>query len=98
MGHKKKRRGSKTQHSQEAVTPGRGAGYLERNRVAANRCRLKKKQESEEIQRILHRETTKGDTLLAEINKLKEEVWWSKTGSLRTQGAGITGSIYNSQK
>jgi hypothetical protein len=79
VGHKKKRRGSKIQRSQEAVTSER-ARYLERNRLAANRCRLKKKQESENIQRILDRETTKRDTLRAEVNKLREELWRLKNG------------------
>jgi hypothetical protein len=73
------RRGSKIQPSHDAVSPER-ARYLERNRVAANKCRLKKKQEREEIQRMLQKETAKRNTLLAEVKKLKEETWRLKNG------------------
>ncbi|KAJ6034436.1 uncharacterized protein N7446_009186 [Penicillium canescens] len=73
------RRGSKIQPSQDAVSPER-ARYLERNRIAANKCRLKKKQEREEIQRMLQKETAKRNALLAEVKKLKEETWRLKNG------------------
>ncbi|KAJ5981346.1 hypothetical protein N7522_013767 [Penicillium canescens] len=73
------RRGSKIQPSQDAVSPER-ARYLERNRIAANKCRLKKKQECEEIQRMLQKETAKRNALLAEVKKLKEETWRLKNG------------------
>ncbi|OQD79044.1 hypothetical protein PENANT_c065G11360 [Penicillium antarcticum] len=74
----KQRRGSKIQVPQD-VTPER-ARYLERNRVAANRSRLKKKQQHEQIQHILCKETKKRETLLAEVNKLREEIWRLKNG------------------
>lgn len=77
VGPKMRRRGSKVQGPQDVVSPQR-ARYLERNRVAASKCRLKKKQELEEIQRALNKETTKRNTLLAEVNKLKEEIWQLK--------------------
>ncbi|KAJ5320051.1 hypothetical protein PENANT_c025G10678 [Penicillium antarcticum] len=77
VGLNRQRRGSKLQSHKEGLTPER-ARYLERNRVAANKCRLKKKQECEKIQHILDRETTKRETLLAEAKELKEEVWQLK--------------------
>ncbi|KAJ5152299.1 hypothetical protein N7492_010594 [Penicillium capsulatum] len=54
-----------------SISPGR-ARHLDRNRVAANRCRLKRKQESETIQNILSKETAKRQMLKAEVNQLKE--------------------------
>lgn len=71
------RRPSKPQVSRENVSPQR-AKHLERNRVAANKCRLKKKKEHEQIQCVLNNETAKRDTLLAEVDFLKEEIWHLK--------------------
>lgn len=76
VGPNKRRRGSKPLQD---VSPER-ARYLERNRIAANKCRLKKKQEREEIQRMLQKEMDKRNTLLAEVKKLKEETWRLKNG------------------
>lgn len=78
VGPKKRRRGSKIQPPQD-VSPER-ARYLERNRIDANKCRLKKKQEREEIQRMLQKEIAKRNTLLAEVKNLKEETWRLKNG------------------
>lgn len=54
------------------------AKHLERNRIAASKCRFKKKQEHRQIQSVLNGESAKRDTLLAEVNVLKEEVWFLK--------------------
>lgn len=74
---RKPRRSSKPYVSRENVSPER-ARHLERNRIAANKCRIKKKKEHEHIQSILHSETAKRQTLMAEVNVLKEEVWQLK--------------------
>ncbi|KAJ5346843.1 uncharacterized protein N7506_000096 [Penicillium brevicompactum] len=52
-----------------------GAKHLERNRIAASRCRERKKREYEQIERRLSDETEKKELLLAQLNCLKEEVW-----------------------
>ncbi|KAJ5373937.1 bZIP transcription factor bZIP-1 [Penicillium concentricum] len=57
-----------------SVSPGR-AKHLERNRVAANKCRERKKREHKQIERRLSDETEKKDLLLAQLNCLREEVW-----------------------
>jgi hypothetical protein len=67
-------RGPGSQIPREAISPER-ARHLERNRVAANRCRLKKKKEHEQIQGVLENETARRDILLAEVDALKEELW-----------------------
>lgn len=53
----------------------RRARHLERNRVAASKCRFKKKKERLQLQRVLESESAKRETLLAEKNALKEEIW-----------------------
>ncbi|KAJ5206961.1 bZIP transcription factor bZIP-1 [Penicillium cf. griseofulvum] len=60
--------------SSSSVSPGR-AKHLERNRVAANKCRERKKREHKQIERRLSDETEKKDILLAQLNSLREEVW-----------------------
>lgn len=67
-------RGPGSQVPREDISPER-ARHLERNRVAANRCRLKKKKEHEQIQVVLENETARRDILLAEVDFLKEELW-----------------------
>ncbi|KAJ6104482.1 hypothetical protein N7523_010802 [Penicillium sp. IBT 18751x] len=74
---RKPRRSSRAYVSRDNVSPER-ARHLERNRIAANKCRKKKKKEHEQIQSILHVETAKRETLLAQVNVLKEEVWQLK--------------------
>lgn len=71
------RRSSKPPVSREKVSPER-ARRLERNRIAANKCRIKKKKEHESIQSVLHSAIAKRQTLIAEVNVLKEEVWQLK--------------------
>jgi hypothetical protein len=51
------------------------AKHLERNRIAANKCRERKKREHKQIERRLSDETEKKELLLAQLNVLKEEVW-----------------------
>lgn len=74
---KRLRRSSKLLVPRDNVSPER-ARHLERNRVAANKCRLKKKREHEQIKNVLDNETAKRDTLLAEVDYLKEEIWHLK--------------------
>ncbi|CAL5867913.1 uncharacterized protein PFLUO_LOCUS2135 [Penicillium psychrofluorescens] len=73
----KTRRYSKPYISRHDVSPER-ARHLERNRVAANKCRTKKKKEHKQIQSILECETAKHETLLAQVNVLNEEIWQLK--------------------
>ncbi|CAG8089152.1 unnamed protein product [Penicillium salamii] len=56
------------------VSPER-ARHLERNRIAANKCRERKKREHKLIERRLSDETEKKEILLAQLNVLREEVW-----------------------
>lgn len=74
---RKSSRGPGPQVPREAISPER-ARHLERNRVAANKCRLKKKKEHEQIQGFLENETARRDMLLAEVDVLKEELWCLK--------------------
>lgn len=74
---RKPRRYSKPYVSRENVSPER-ARRLERNRIAANKCRIKKKKEHEHIQSILRSATAKRHALMAQVNVLKEEVWQLK--------------------
>ncbi|KAJ5096054.1 hypothetical protein NUU61_005410 [Penicillium alfredii] len=71
------------------VTPQR-ARHLERNRVAANKCRLKKKQEHQQIQRRLSDETEKHDLLVAQIHGLREEMWELKNRMFQHVGCEDT--------
>lgn len=63
-----------SRQSSSPVTPER-AKHLERNRIAANKCRERKKREHKQIERRLSDETEKKDMLLAQLNCLREEVW-----------------------
>lgn len=67
------------------ISPKR-AQHLERNRIAANKCRLKKKREQEAIQRTMQDESAKQDALLAEINCLNEELWCLKNKMFQHAG------------
>ncbi|KAJ5473455.1 transcriptional regulator family: bZIP [Penicillium sp. IBT 31633x] len=62
------------QSSPHGVNPER-AKHLERNRIAANKCRERKKREHKQIERRLSDETEKKDLLIAQLNCLREEVW-----------------------
>lgn len=61
----------------DRISPDR-AKHLERNRIAANKCRLKKKREHQQIQNNLHDETARHDSLMAELHTLREEIWTLK--------------------
>ncbi|KAK9847722.1 hypothetical protein MYU51_018357 [Penicillium brevicompactum] len=55
------------------ISPER-AKHLERNRIAANKCRERKKRENKQIERRLNEETQKKEDL-SQLNRLREEVW-----------------------
>ncbi|KAJ9483194.1 hypothetical protein VN97_g10220 [Penicillium thymicola] len=59
------------------ISPKR-AKHLERNRIAANKCRERKKLEHKQIERRLSDETEKKDLLLAQLKCLREELWGLK--------------------
>lgn len=67
-------RSSKSHIPRDGIDPER-ARHLERNRVAASKCRLKKKKEHLQLQAILDGETAKRETLLAEVDALRKEIW-----------------------
>lgn len=71
---KRSRRPSKASSQDDHISPQR-AKHLERNRIAANKCRIKKKKEHQQIQYALHDESARRDSLLAEVGCLKEEIW-----------------------
>ncbi|KAJ5546839.1 hypothetical protein N7494_004424 [Penicillium frequentans] len=51
---------------------------LERNRIAANKCREKRKQEHARMQNALDIEAARHKNLKAEVGVLKEEIWYLK--------------------
>ncbi|KAJ6103094.1 hypothetical protein N7486_005521 [Penicillium sp. IBT 16267x] len=51
---------------------------LERNRIAANKCREKRKQEHARMQNALDIEAARHKNLQAEVGFLKEEIWYLK--------------------
>ncbi|KAJ5788292.1 transcriptional regulator family: bZIP [Penicillium paradoxum] len=65
---------SGSHQSSHPISPKR-AKHLERNRIAANKCRERKKREHKQIERRLSDEAEKKDLLLAQLNCLREEVW-----------------------
>lgn len=75
---RKNRRLSKPHASRNDIDPER-ARKLERNCVAASKCRFKKKKEQLRLQSVLDGHFTKWKTLSAEANALREEVWHIKT-------------------
>ncbi|KAJ5642236.1 hypothetical protein N7490_006656 [Penicillium lividum] len=75
---RKTRRVSKPPYSSCEDVGLQRARYLERNRIAANKFRIKKKKEHQHIQSSLECETKKHDTLLAQVNGLREELWHLK--------------------
>ncbi|KAJ5935231.1 hypothetical protein N7466_004778 [Penicillium verhagenii] len=54
------------------------ARHLERNRIAANKCRLKKKYQHQQIEKVLSDETAKHDYLQSVVHSLKDEIWQLK--------------------
>ena len=73
----RRRSSTKSQVSYDNLSPER-AKHLERNRVAANKCRLKKKREHEQIQNTLNNETARHTSLVSELTTLREEIWYLK--------------------
>lgn len=71
------RRSSKRYSSRDEASPER-IRHLERNRIAAMRCRTKRNKEHRQIQSVLDSEMSKRKGLLGEINVLKEMVWHLK--------------------
>ncbi|KAJ5565027.1 hypothetical protein N7513_001269 [Penicillium frequentans] len=69
---------SRRRSSQHANSSPQRAKHLERNRIAANKCRLKKKQQHQEIEKVLSNETAKHEHLQSVVTSLKEEVWHLK--------------------
>ncbi|KAF3386147.1 hypothetical protein F1880_000842 [Penicillium rolfsii] len=61
----------------EDISPER-AKHLERNRISANKCRMKKKKEHARMQTRLSTETAKRDSLLSQVGLLKDELWYLK--------------------
>jgi hypothetical protein len=71
------RRSSKRYSSREGASPER-IRHLERNRIAAMRCRTKRNKEHRQVQSVLDSEMVKRKALLEEVNVLKETVWHLK--------------------
>ena len=57
----------------------------ERNRIAANKCRQKKKREHQQIERRLSDEIERKEVLLAQLNCLREEAWELKKHGVSTR-------------
>jgi hypothetical protein len=91
---RKPRRSSSVYVSRDDVTPER-ARHLERNRVAAKKCRKKEKKEHEEFQSILQVETAKRKTLLAQVKVLRKKSGSSKTECLNMRTVPTETLIYN---
>lgn len=70
----KHRNNTRKRVSRDAVSPER-ARHLERNRVAANKCRLKRKEEQHQIESTLDVESEKRERLMAEVGCLREQIW-----------------------
>lgn len=68
------RRLSKPHPLRNGIDPER-ARQLERNCVAANKCRFKKRKEQLQLQSDLDGHCAKWETLSAEANVLREEIW-----------------------
>jgi hypothetical protein len=66
---------SVSQRRRSSVGEPEQAKIRERNRVAADKCRQKKKREHKQIERRLSDEIEKKKILLAQLKCLREEVW-----------------------
>ncbi|KAJ5113086.1 transcriptional regulator family: bZIP [Penicillium angulare] len=71
------RRQGRTNTSKEKLSPEK-ARNLERNRIAANKCREKRKQSQANMEYTLETETARNQALVAEVSALKEEIWHLK--------------------
>ncbi|KAJ5389574.1 uncharacterized protein N7496_000642 [Penicillium cataractarum] len=72
-----RRSSTKSRKQNEDISPER-AKHLERNRISANKCRMKKKKEHARMESLLSTETAKRDSLLSEVGLLKDELWYLK--------------------
>jgi hypothetical protein len=100
-----RRSSTKSGKNNEDISPER-AKHLERNRISANKCRIKKKKEHAKMQTLLNSETAKRDSLLSEVGLLKDELWYLKNmifehaqcehQSINNQLAKMTQSILES--
>lgn len=70
----KPRQHTKKRVPRDEVSPER-ARHLERNRVAANKCRARRKEEQNQIQSLLESETEKREMLMAEVDSLREQAY-----------------------
>ncbi|KAJ5281838.1 hypothetical protein N7478_007210 [Penicillium angulare] len=71
------RRRARTNTSKEKISPEKSR-HLERNRIAAKKCREKRKNAQENMEYTLETETARNQALVAEVSALKEEVWHLK--------------------
>jgi len=63
------------QRQRSSVSEPERAKARERNRIAADKCRQKKKREHQQIERRLSDEIETKEILLAQLNSLRKEVW-----------------------
>ena len=74
MSEGKPRNNTRRRVPRDSISPER-ARHLERNRVAANKCRLKRKEEQQQIESTLDIESEKREKLMAEVDFLREQLW-----------------------
>lgn len=60
-------------HLQEELSPER-ARHLERNRLAAKKCRQRRRRAQSDLQQTLDDETARNSALIAEVEALKQEI------------------------
>lgn len=72
--------------------------HLERNRIAANKCRLKKKQKHREVQKSLDAAEMKQRDLQAEIRISREDIWQLKSQLLEHAGKCDNQAIYQAMQ
>ena len=63
----------------DQATENKRQQFLERNRIAASKCRKKKKQWIDRLQRELDDEIARNKELLAEVDGLKEQLDYLKS-------------------
>lgn len=70
----KPRNSSTKRISRDGLSPKR-LQHLERNRTAANKCRMKRKEEQNQIQNTLNVESGKREMLMVEVDSLREQAY-----------------------
>lgn len=73
----RRRRSSTKRIPRESVHPER-ARHLERNRVAADKCRTKKKEDQLKMTQMMEKQSERHEALLSEIHCLRNEIWQLK--------------------